>query len=505
MLMNYKNRSKFMLILSLLLISCATQNSSSSNSFNSSLNDIQYEKYNVLDKARLSTLYNHYGTPILDSLGNQKILVLPIIIKGYENNATDQVLNDLNLAFFGKSEEVEYESVSSFYHKSSYGKLSISGKVSKWYNPNVTSEELKSHASSTYDDGGLFWLIDNALTWYQNEYNDIDDFDQNKDGYIDSIYLIYSAPNYYLDNSLSSFYWSFTYSHMENKDKKSDEKMGMRYSWSSYDAMYQGYGKDKIDAHTYIHEVGHLLGLSDYYDTGNSNVSPMGKVDMMDYDIGDHSSYSKFALGWITPYIIDKPGTITLKSSTYCGDFLIFKTEANNNTPFDEYIMMEFITPTGLNEKDYLNGYKKYWDETPIKGYDDVGVRITYIDSRSVNINNEFTDNLDEMIGVKFSNTPRGNVEGFLSIEGQFYLLSTMIPKDCKYGNNGLSGASFKAESKHLFKKGDQFDLRHDSQYRDMTPHRSNEYDKDKAGFFKYIVTIKDMNKEQCTIEFQTY
>ena len=517
MLMNYNIKKCSLFLAILLLSSCSGMktNKSSSNAitppisnFSSSFLPIEetYQKMEVMDNAVLATLYDNYKTPVLPSKGNQKILVIPVIINGYEQNATDEVLQHLDIAFFNKNESVAYESVSSYYHQSSYGKLTLTGKVTAWFNPNVTPQELMNHASETYEDGGLYWLLDQALEWYQTQYDDLLNFDQNQDGYVDSIYLIYSAPNYYNDATLSSFYWAFTYSHLLNKERGQQAGLkAMRYSWSSFDFLYQGYGKQKIDAHTYIHETGHLLGLYDYYDTGASNVSPMGLVDMMDYDIGDHSMYSKFALGWTTPYIIDKAGSITLNSSTLTGDFLIFKTNNMNETPFDEYIMMEFITPTGLNELDYLNGYQKYFDSYPIKGFETAGIRITYINSRAVDINNQFSDNLSKMIGVKFSNTPRGNVEGFLSNEGQYYILSTMIPKDCKFGNNGLSGASFHANSSHLFIENDTFDLQHESQYRDMLPHYNNQYDKPNAGFFKYIVTIKNMNDTSCTLEFQTY
>lgn len=505
------NFKKISLLLSLVLLASCTNktdksSSNFSNSSSSSIVNVTYNKMEVADKAVLSTLYENYKTPVLNSTGTQKILVLPIVIKGYEQNATADVITKLDHTFFNKNDDVFYESVSSFYYKSSYEKLNLTGKVADWFNPNVTPSELKSHESTTYDDGGLFWLLDEALAWYQTKYDDLASFDSNNDGYVDSIYLIYSAPNYYNDSNLSSFYWAFTYSHMLNKEDESRSGLkAMRYSWSSFDFMYQGYGNDKLDAHTYIHETGHLLGLADYYDTGNSNVSPMGLVDMMDYDIGDHSMYSKFALGWTSPYVIDKAGTITLNSSTLTGDCLIFKTNNMNNTPFDEYLMLEFITPDGLNTQDYLSGYQKYFDETPIKGFEASGIRITYINSRAVDSNNQFNDDINQMIGVKFSNTPRGNVEGFLSAEGQYYLLSTMFPKNCKFGNNGLSGASFHANSSHLFKENDVFDLQHDSQYRDLMPHFNNQYDKENAGYFKYIVTIKEITDTSCTIEFQTY
>ena len=37
------------------------------------------------------------------------------------------------------------------------------------------------------------------------------------------------------------------------------------YCFASMDFMFEGYGKTGLDAHTYIHETGHAMGLNDYY------------------------------------------------------------------------------------------------------------------------------------------------------------------------------------------------------------------------------------------------
>ena len=507
------NKKYFSFILSLIfLCSCSQVDNSTSSSISTSSPSSENTQSKVFtklahnEKANYTTLFNNYGRPTLPSLGNQKILVVPIIIKGYEENATEKVRNDLEKAFFGTSSETAYESVSSYYKKSSYNKLSLSGKVTDWFNLDLTPAELKAKEDKNYQDNGIYYLLDEIVSWYKETYDDILDFDQNNDGFIDAMYLVYSAPNYSNDNSLPEYFWAYTYDHEGNVNKGDiNSPIAMRYSWASYDMMYQGYGVNFIDSHTYIHETGHLLGLADFYDTGYSNVAPMGKVDMMDDDLGDHSMYNKFALSWSEPYIIDSSGEITLNSATETGDFLIFKTNNYNETPFDEYIMMEYITPTGLNEKDYLEGHKKSENGEVKKGYQKPGLRITYINARAVNINNEFEDNIDNMIGVKFSNTPHGDTEGFMTSEGQHLVLSTLIPRNCKYGHNGLSGAAFHATSDDLFIKGDVFDLQRGSQYRDMTPHQTNEYFKDSAGFFKYIVTIEDTSDSSCKLKIETY
>ena len=62
---------------------------------------------------------------------------------------------------------------------------------------------------------------------------------------------------------------------------------------------FVSYNQDaKLDSTVYIHETGHLLGLDDYYDY-NDDIGPrggIGKTDMMENNIGDHSSLSKILL-----------------------------------------------------------------------------------------------------------------------------------------------------------------------------------------------------------------
>ncbi|MDD7736100.1 MAG: hypothetical protein PT941_04940, partial [Bacillales bacterium] len=58
----------------------------------------------------------------LDSTGNQNILVLPVCFKDftleYLNLKEEEVIKNLNDAFFGESIETGWESVSSYYEKS---------------------------------------------------------------------------------------------------------------------------------------------------------------------------------------------------------------------------------------------------------------------------------------------------------------------------------------------------------------------------------------------------
>jgi hypothetical protein len=134
-----------------------------------------------------------------------------------------------------------------------------------------------------------------------------------------------------------------------------------------------------VDAHVYIHEVGHLLGLLDYYsyDRSRGDWGPAGALDMMDFNIGDHNGFSKMVLGWIPPTLISQPGTVVLPSIANQPSILML-TKPNPTTMMDEYILIEFYQPIGLNQKDsqasFSGRYPRMFTES--------GLKIYHIDAR---------------------------------------------------------------------------------------------------------------------------
>ncbi len=135
--------------------------------------------------------YRPHSTP---SLGNINILVLPVAIEGFEDRATADNLERINKCFNSK-DLPKFESVSSYYQKSSYGKLNLNFVVpDQWYESGLTPEELQAMAYR--DDLGVSNLSLLALDWYKSAYpeQDMKQFDSDKDGCIDGIWMIYSAP-----------------------------------------------------------------------------------------------------------------------------------------------------------------------------------------------------------------------------------------------------------------------------------------------------------------------
>ncbi len=151
----------------------------------------------------------------LNSLGSQKILVIPVDFTDYSSDdltgGANAARERLQATFFGETEETGWESVKSYYQKSSYGQLNIDGFVTDWYH----TEKTLSSASLAIAGFEPTWrILRNAVSWYkqnaaQNQWPSIEEFDQDGDGYIDAVWLVYSAP--YSNTASSNFQWAFTY------------------------------------------------------------------------------------------------------------------------------------------------------------------------------------------------------------------------------------------------------------------------------------------------------
>ena len=323
------------------------------------------------------------GYRYLPTTGDSKILVVPIATLDY--SFTSSQLTMIENAFFGDADKTGWESVVSYYEKSSFDKLRLSGEVAPVFTINKTAKAFEQETKKVTDGAAVYTadLLDKVLASLASKM-DLSQYDTDKDGYIDAVWLVYAAP-YQRDSEL---YWAFTTWAPYTKNTY-DGKHACLYAWASVDFLteydYAGYFRkqeESADAHTFIHETGHMLGLDDYYsyDYEPSGVdkcldTPMGGVDMMDFNIGDHCAFSKYLLDWVKPtivtdeYLAANDYTLTLKSQTETGNCFILpiyhsSNMVYNNTAFDEYLIMEYYTPTGLNYSDsthkYSNGLSTY-------------------------------------------------------------------------------------------------------------------------------------------------
>jgi M6 family metalloprotease-like protein/uncharacterized repeat protein (TIGR02543 family) len=292
-----------------------------------------------------------FGVSGLPSVGSFDVLVIPVEIYGVPFD-TDYLTN-LEIVFNGTSLQTGWESVSSFYYKSSYGKLDLNFDIV----PKYVTNNPRSFYEGKGSDGDQF-VIKEALLALDSSI-DFSKYDFNNDGTIDSVIFIYSADyNYDVDP-----WWAWVFSARfgeASKVGRLDGKDFEYYFWASYTFIedeISGNTNLILNAETYIHELGHLMGIVDFYPyEGNNNYGPMGGFDMMDYNAGDHGPFNKLVFGWLEPLLAQK-GTyqVTLDSFSLDTDGLnntilipYNANDLNDGNAFDEYLLIMFYTPNGL-------------------------------------------------------------------------------------------------------------------------------------------------------------
>ena len=311
-------------------------------------------------------------------------------------------LDKLNKAFNGTAADTGWESVSSYYEKSSYGKLHMSFDIQNVYAAPKTASYYNGY-SKTVDLGygetktqtGAELLLLEVLSKLEKEM-DLTQYDYNGDGCIDGIYLIYSAPVDYED--ANSIYWAYVdyYIASEEDNQTFDGLDAYYYLFAGFDFMdedadtasgFENMGTVpglKVNAATYIHETGHMLGLDDYYDyyPGEGSDEGVGGADMMDYTVGDHTPYSKLMMGWITPTVVTSTQTVNLSAFAESGECILIPLDFNHSY-FCEYLLIDFYTATELNQLHAEQEISYLWDGAPY------GVRIYHVVGW---INNPYAD-----------------------------------------------------------------------------------------------------------------
>lgn len=322
-----------------------------------------YRRLGYGDVTPIETAVSETGiTRGLPSIGSPKVLVIPVAFTDYKADAS--MKSTLEKAFFGTSEDTGWESLNSYYKKSSYGKLDIGGMVTDVYNTGKSSSYYENQY--TGENSPEYEIIESALEHFDLQIN-YADYDTDNDGYIDGIYLVYTAP---VDFDNANFWWAFTYEYYTETPTYYDNKEADFYMFLGYEFFSETPANGAsltINCETVIHETGHLLGIDDYYDYDDSKGvdGGIGGGDMMDANVGDHNAFTKLLLGWVDPYVVTGNCSLTLSSFGASGDcVMICKNKAD---PFSEYYIIDYYTPDGLNAME--NGHSGLFSVAGVRVY----------------------------------------------------------------------------------------------------------------------------------------
>ena len=225
----------------------------------------------------------------LPTSGSPKIFVLLIDFSDYPHTIDSSVIQSMIFGE-GQSGNYPYESLKSYYERSSYGKLHIEGDLYGWYRASNPRDYYTNNAEG---------LIEEAIEFYHSQGKRFDKYDNDGDGEVEYFAVFWTGP----DTGWASFWWGWQ-SYFYDPDYTIDGKRLGTFSWQW----------EEDNPGTIIHETGHALGLPDYYDYDDT-VGPkggMGGLDMMDAVWGDHNAFSKWVLGWLNPVVITSQENLTL-------------------------------------------------------------------------------------------------------------------------------------------------------------------------------------------------
>ena len=182
------------------------------------------------------------------------------------------------------------------------------------------------------------------------------DYDVDGDGMVDMIYFIFSGLGSYIQGNDSRLLWPHQYDISYERNVRKDGVLLGRYACSTELfgtndwSVLEGIG-------TMCHEFSHVLGLPDFYDTGNQYPGECVTPDLWSIMAGGadlnygrtpcgFSLFERYALGFATPQLIDEEGTYRLealhKSNTgyrlntpVKKEFFMIENRQNSNSKWD--------------------------------------------------------------------------------------------------------------------------------------------------------------------------
>ncbi len=331
--------------------------------------------------------------------GNINLLVIPVWFNDsadfFNASQKEEMREDIDYILNATRGEKEYSSLKTYYEIESRDTLHLNSIVSDYYSSD-TSYKNYSDLSNDNRTENSHILASDAIEWYFSTHttDSISNYDNDNDGRVDGVIIYYTA-NYYgysTDKMRSTAFESTNHT----KPAYKYNNMAFIPTGSLYGVNARGIDVSKqkastdlsksfeyafrVNSRVLIHEVGHMFGNKDLYETtlASERYSPAGSFSMQDNDVGSHDPYHLNLIGWNKPEVYDASKyevgdeiQVKLSDLQSSGQNIILSRKWNDSL-FDEYLIIELFTPTLLNayEKEY--GTMKYLTS---------GIRLWHINS----------------------------------------------------------------------------------------------------------------------------
>ena len=209
----------------------------------------------------------------------------------------------------GYSTNAAFGSVRDYYSEVSYGQLLVDSTVTDWLRVPHTWQSYGGDDGSVHDTN-FAALVQNALDILCTNQFDFSPFDVNGDGFLDCVTFVHAGWDQAFTGNNSSDIWSHEGSmnyFLPGGLRITNYMTVAEFSGSDHPTV--SYDIARIGM--ICHEMGHMLGLPDLYDTGNDSEGA-GMFCLMargSWNGGDGrepahlSAWCKKALGWVTPTV----------------------------------------------------------------------------------------------------------------------------------------------------------------------------------------------------------
>ncbi|MFA5329374.1 MAG: M6 family metalloprotease domain-containing protein [Prolixibacteraceae bacterium] len=317
------------------------RNSSEKQFLNKTQKGLSYSRSQMNILKSISMMYQVNSQKAFPTSGSRKLVCILI---GFTDKSFSKTKTDFEDLFnqVGYSADGASGSVNDYYSENSWGQLDLTVTVA---GPYTAANNMAYYGAndSNGDDANPRALITEAVTLADPDVN-YSDFDNDADGTVDGIYVIYAGYGEEYSGVSSDAIWAHAWA---ISPVYLDGERVSNYSCSAELRGNSGTGICRIGV--ICHEFGHVLGASDFYDTDyntNGQYEGTGNWDLMSggswnnsgITPAHHNPYTKiYVYGWASATTITSGADITLNNAEQNSDSFY---RVNTPTP-NEYFLIE--------------------------------------------------------------------------------------------------------------------------------------------------------------------